>query len=203
MNDPAPPTLPDPDTVPALARAIAGWFPELANRSIAVTENEITKDNIPTLPLAMTALVNESARQSARTNADPTIIERIIVEFWFPPERYRRADGSESPFWAYYSLDKLRSRLLGQLAIWRTPRGQRLTYTDGDITADQFAVTITLQFAHEYELCLATYEPAPQVCTIDGLALDIGPIDLLLPDPNYPPPEPDPDPCPPVPPAPV
>lgn len=166
--------------LPALAAAVAGWFPDLGGRSIAVSEAQITADNVPTLPLAMLALLDEESDQrTARSNAPATLTERLMLQFWIAPERYKRADQSESPFWAFYNYEPLRDRLLAELAIWCSPRGGRVVYRRMDIESDALAVVISFTLTHEFEwieqadpLCVLRVEsrvvPAPgRVCTCE------------------------------------
>lgn len=158
-------------TLVALARAIGEWMPELGGRSIAVSEAEITAENVPTLPLAMVALQKETAEYSVRNNGNPTIKEDILVQYWVKPARYRRGDGSESPFWSFYDYASVRDRLLGAAFQWRSPRKARIKYLSMDIEAEQLAVVLTFRFEHEFVWCPP--DPpgtppceAPEVCTL-------------------------------------
>lgn len=144
-------------TLPALAAKIAEWFPELNGRSVAVSDAEVTKENMPTLPVAMVALIKEDGNHSVQSNyAAPS--EDISLEFWFQPRRYLREDGSESPFWAFYDYDALRQRLLENLMGWVTPRGNKIQYVNVSTAATQFAVAVVFKLRHAFVFCDADDE---------------------------------------------
>ncbi|MGL5736572.1 MAG: hypothetical protein ACRCYS_17045 [Beijerinckiaceae bacterium] len=139
--------------LPALAKAIAGWFPELGGRSIAVSDSDfITKENMPTLPLCAVALKGESTKHFVRTNK-LTVIEDIIVQFCHKTERYQKEKGGETPYYAYYDYDAIRDALLTNVLDWKSPRNQRLEYVGVDTEADDFSVRLTFSFRHEFEWC--------------------------------------------------
>lgn len=146
-------------TLPALAKAIGEWFPDLGGRSIAVSEAEVTAENVPTLPLVMVALQKETSDHAVRSNGDITITEDILIQFWSAPERYKRADGSESPFWAYYDYSAVRDALLMRMLDWKSPAGYRLRYVGMDIESDPLAVVLTFNFRHEFKWCRPPGEP--------------------------------------------
>lgn len=152
-------------TLTALARAIGEWLPELGGRAFAVSEAEVTTENVPTLPLAMVALQKESAEHSGSSNAQPLIKEDILVQYWVRPARYERADGSESPFWSHYDYGNVRDRMLAGAIEWRSPRSSRLKYISMDIEADQLAVVLTFRFEHAFKWCPPTRPSEAQVET--------------------------------------
>lgn len=140
--------------LPALADAIADWFPELGGRALAVSEVELTKENVPTLPLAMTAFVRSLAEPPVRGPATMfDITDTFIVEFWLPPARYKKANGSETPFWSYYDYEAIRDTLLSNLAYWESPNGERIAYRGMMVEADVFAVTLTFTFIAVFRWC--------------------------------------------------
>lgn len=140
-------------TIPALVEAIKTWFPEMEGRVVAVSEAEVTPENMPALPLAMVALQKITGTQNARSNARPMLTEDILVQFWLKPERERLAKGSLAPFWTYYDYDAILDRLLLGTTIWVGPRGTGLGFNSMDIEADEFAVTITFRLTHETRWC--------------------------------------------------
>lgn len=138
-------------TLPRLAESIKEWFPELEGRSLAVTEIEVTKENIPTLPICLVGLVGEKGnpvKGSRRTEPEDT----VVVQFWMHPERYKAANG-ETPFWGYYDYEQLRNRLLTGLLDWKSPWGEFLYYDTLDIEADALAVVISFHFKHKFVFC--------------------------------------------------
>ena len=140
--------------LPDIAARIATTFPELEGRSIAVTEAEITRENIPTLPLCMLALLTEN-----NTNADSTgntniqIREEFMAEFWLKPARYKNAAGTETPFWSFYDYDTFRDVLLTSLRSYRSPRNGSISYVKMEIEVTAFAVVLTFTFRHNFKWC--------------------------------------------------
>jgi len=133
--------------MPALAAQIAIWFPSLGGRAMAVSESAVTKENLPTLPLAVVAFARGVGDQSTKARQSQFEIEdHFIIEFWLEPEMYQRADGSDAPFWSYYNYEAIRDKLLTHLATWQAPRNARIAYRTLNIEADHFAVTVTFGF---------------------------------------------------------
>jgi hypothetical protein len=152
-------------TLPALAKAIAVWFPELQGRSLPVSDYHITRENVPTLPLVMLYLDREIGNCSVGTNRiEPE--EQFMVEFRFAPMRYLTSTNSETPFWAFYDYDTLRDRFVSQLREWFTPRGERLDYFGMNVQSDQFATVITFQIRHKFVFC--DPEPTVEMLGCDG-----------------------------------
>ena len=138
--------------LPSLAEQVGIWFPELGGRAIAVSEVTITKANVPTLPLAMTAYVRGTA--DPPMNSDMfEMIDIFIVEFWLEPERYKRANGTETPFWSYYDYEGIRDKLLTNMTRWETPGGERISYRELRIEAEELAVTLTFRFTATFRWC--------------------------------------------------
>lgn len=140
--------------IPALANAIKEWFPELREQAFPVADATITKENIPPLPIVMVALVRSVADPPA--NSKPKtfdIMDRVVVEFWLQPERYKRPDDSESPFWSYYPYEEIRNTLLSNVAYWDAPGGVLLRYREMHITVDPLAVTLSFFFDATIRWC--------------------------------------------------
>lgn len=141
-------------TLPALAKMISVWMPELSGRVTAVTDAEVTRQNIPTLPLCMLALAKEeNLNQPTSGNMNIRISETFIVEFWLPPERYKTAQGTESPFWAFYDYDTFRDQLVSRIHNWRSPRGAGITYSSLSMEVTELAVILTFRFRHDFKWC--------------------------------------------------
>jgi hypothetical protein len=133
--------------LPALAADLAIWFPELGGRAMAVSESAVTKENIPTLPLVVVAFARSVGEQSAASRQSQfEIVDHFVVEFWLQAEKYKRANGTEAPFWSYYNYEAIRDKLLTHMATWQAPRSARIAFRALDIEADQFAVTLTFGF---------------------------------------------------------
>lgn len=173
--------------LPALAAAITEWFPDLGGRALAVSEVSITKENVPTLPLVMVAFARSTADPPARSHHEEfEITDEFVVEFWLEPARYKKANGSETPFWSYYDYEKIRDQLLNNVIRWETPGGERIAYRSMSMEADQLAVTLTFVFRAVHRWCapLGPHgEPIKQIrsnlCTPESCCPDV-----ICPDPN-------------------
>jgi hypothetical protein len=139
--------------LPALAEQLAEWFPELNGRALAVSEVSITKDNVPTLPLAMAAFIRSTANPSPSNPEMFEVVDTFIVDFWLEPARYKKANGTETPFWSYYDYEAIRNKLLANMARWETPGGERLAYRGLVIEAEPLAVTLTFTFMATFRWC--------------------------------------------------
>jgi hypothetical protein len=136
----------------ALARAVTEWFPELNGRALPVSEALITKENVPTLPLAMIGLEREVGNHSANSDTIKPQ-ELFIVQFWFQPERYKTANGGETPFWAFYDYEWIRDRFLSNLILWKSPLGEKVKYRGLDIESSALAIVITFSLSHTFSFC--------------------------------------------------
>lgn len=146
--------------LPALAEAIAEWFPELNGRAFAVSDATITKENVPTLPLVMVALARSVGEQLAHNySADFEIVDSFVVEFWLKPEIIKRANGSQTPFWTYYEYEDVRNTLLSNLSRWHMPgdyehkKTPRIAFRTLHIAASPLAVTLTFGFIASMRWC--------------------------------------------------
>jgi hypothetical protein len=140
--------------LPSLAEQLALWFPELSGRALAVSEVSITKDNVPTLPLAMVAFIRSVANPPSHSNAEMfEIVDTFIVDFWLEPARYKKANGTETPFWSYYDYEAIRDTLLSNMVRWETPGGERIAFRGLTIEAEPLAVTLTFTFMATFRWC--------------------------------------------------
>jgi hypothetical protein len=170
--------------LPALAEQLALWFPELKGRALAVSEVSVTKDNVPTLPLAMTAFIRSTGDPPSHSNYDTfEIIDTFIIDFWLEPARYKKANGTETPFWSYYDYEAIRDTLVGNLIRWETPGGERIAYRGMRVGAEPLAVTLTFTFMAKFNWCSTNTdfgEPftigfnlcAPESCCPDDICPD-------------------------------
>ena len=140
--------------LPALAEQLALWFPELNGRALAVSEVSITKDNVPALPLAMAAFIRSTAAPPSHSSAEMfEVVDTFIVDFWLEPARYKKANGTETPFWSYYDYEAIRDTLLSNMVRWEAPGGERVAYRGLTIEAEPFAVTLTFTFMATFRWC--------------------------------------------------
>src|SRR5690606_38180513 len=116
------------------------------------------------LPLAMIALIDETAAHAARSNADITITERLELQFWLKNEKYRASDGSESAFYAYVDHDTIRTKLLSHVSDWISPHQAKLTYLGMGVDIDAYALVLTFRFSHTFPLCMDADVTHPDEC---------------------------------------
>lgn len=176
-------------TIQALARKLAEWFPELGGRSIAVSEVDPfdNQTNVPTLPLAIVALVSEAGQQGTNGQRRIEITDDLLVQFMFKPEKYDRSNGQKTPFYSFYDYEGYRDRLLMGLQGYRSPSGGGFSYRRLDVESDEFAVYLSFRLSCNYTWC------PPDVETEGGpfpVAFD---AKLLYPSPCEPDCPPDPD----------
>lgn len=169
--------------LPALAAAIAEWFPELGGRAMAVAESAVTKENVPTLPLAVTAFVRSVGDQSAVTRQSQfEIVDHFVVEFWLSAEKYQRANGSEAPFWSYYNYEAIRDKLLTHMANWEAPRHARIAYRALDTEADHLAVTLTFGFIATINWKACVVAPPDTIIDHVGFNICVPAFDCCVPE---------------------
>lgn len=140
-------------TLPHLAWAINKWFPQVKNRAFAVADAELNPQNIPSLPVCMVALLRSppGSRNGVRT---PNGVDNVAIEFWWEPIKAQRADGSESPFYAYYDYESLRTRLAAKMVTYASPSGAQFKYAGMDVEATPYAVII--QFVYTLDILFCT-----------------------------------------------
>lgn len=159
------PSVAYPHTAPVLrdlAVAIAGAFPEVEDRAFAVSEWDLTAENVPSkFPICVLALGREQYDWGPSNNSskEKWVSETVIVKFLMQPERMRRADGSESPFWRFYDYSEVRDRCLDLLEDYRSPSGGRIIPQSLDIGADQLAVELTFTLMHRFKWCAGAKVP--------------------------------------------
>lgn len=159
------PTAPPESLLPRVAREMAALVPELEGRSVAVSEADITRENMPTLPLCMVALVRMDGVNWSweAANAERKLFDDFIIEFWLKPKKQLRADGTESPFWAFYDYEKWRDRILGWATGFYGPRGQRLEFRNMTVESDEYAVVLSFRFRAHYNWCRTEDDEEPTI----------------------------------------
>jgi hypothetical protein len=150
--------------LPTVADAMKELFPDLDGRSLAVSEADITRENMPTLPLCMVALArNDAVNWNWKSGAAKNeLFDDFIVEFWLPPLKYKRADGSESPFWAFYDYEAFRDVVLTWAISFVGPRSQRLEFRNLTVESDQYALVLSFRFRAHFNWCAP--EPEAGAC---------------------------------------
>lgn len=142
----------------SLATEIAKHFPELDGRAVAVADTDVTPENMPNLPICLLVLEDER-RRAGSPKGHFAFSENIIVDFWFPPNRYKKEDGSETPFWSFYNYPSVRDRLLNILFDFVPPCGDKLSYDRLTIEVSQYAVFLTFRLSHDVVFMPSEVEP--------------------------------------------
>jgi len=178
--------------LPALADAVSEWFPELNGRAFAASDvNPMkTKEGVPTLPIAMLALLQSEAAPPTKSAAEMfMILDTFCIDFWLQPMRQKMLGGIETPFWAYYPYEDIRDTLLTNMARWEGPDKKLVQFRRLSITADPFAVILSFHFTTTFRWCFDSAER--------GLPFTVG-FGLRAPESCIPEDEPCPscDPCP-------
>lgn len=176
--------------LPDFAAKVAEWFPELGGRSLAVSEADMDRQKLPTLPLAMTALAASDMDGSwnwKSPTAQQTMYDSFVQEFWLKPMTVKREDGSETPFWSFYDYEHFRDVLLSHVQRYVGPRGQRVEYRRMTVEADAYAVILSFEFRAHFNWCALAID-APG----DGEPINSGTITRNM----VPKPSPICDPCP-------
>lgn len=162
------------DTLLALAEQFKFWFPELEGQVAAVTEAEFTKETAPNLPFGMVALVNATVQSNENDATKTLVAETILFNILLPIERYKRQDGSESPFWAHYPYKQTLDLLIYNLNQWVSPEKSRVYMMQMEIDTTNFAAVISFRLRHTYKSC---YQPEVDGCVpitlLDGKPLQI------------------------------
>lgn len=148
------------DLIQDLAVNIGKWFPELGGRSLGVSDARPSKDNLPTLPIAMTSFASEITEAGRRGSvslaqrSEFSIIDTIVVEFWLKPLKETDVDGlAETPFWTYYSYEAIRNRLLTYLTTYIGPQHQKIGYVGLGQETTEYAIVLVFTFQAYYEWC--------------------------------------------------
>lgn len=137
-----------------VAKLVARTFPDLNDRVAAVTDAEITKENIPKIPFAFIAFDRESSKHAWKQNADPELAEEFIIEMYLKNERVVVQGVSESPYWKYYNHRLVRDKLLGALINESNSRTNwGIQYLGMDLSVDPLAIVLTFRFARNYIWC--------------------------------------------------
>jgi hypothetical protein len=140
-------------TVQAFLDELGPHFPEMGGRLFEVTDiDDISKDTIPKMPLAVGAFLrivnsNPNALQMA------TVDETFIIEFWYEPLRYAKADGSESPFWAAFDHSAVIQKVVDIALKWISPNGSRLIFQEANLDCSPMAIMLAIKFSNKYHWC--------------------------------------------------
>lgn len=140
--------------VPAIAAMLRERFPELEQRAFAIMEANLTKENMPNLPLAFVALLGLAGDNQSNDVATPLdIMETICIEFWMKPKTYQLSNGGVSPFYAYQDYSDLMERLFAALRGWFTPVGKTVRFISMATLSDELAVMVSFKCSIKWRWC--------------------------------------------------
>lgn len=176
----------DSETLPAVAERMRETITDLHKRAIPVTEAQVTKDNVPTLPIGVVAPLRQTFAKKG--NYTYTIQEDFVIEIWLEPAREKTKDGGESPFWSYYAYNKFRNKMMVAFANWRTPQNGGLEFLSMDVESNFLATVLTFRLRATYDVCFDDGEDEPPANITFQLCQ---PVAACLPEPEQ-----EKDPCP-------
>lgn len=154
----------------AFSKYINQHFPELGGRVLPVSEAEINKTNVPTMPLCMLALTVAPLDYSVKSTNEISITDDFVVEFWFETNKVKRTDDSESPFWAFYNYEPLRNKFIAITTRWKSPAGFKVRIVSMEVETSDLAVMVTFRCQHVFDWC----EPEELTIYLDGEPSVIG-----------------------------
>lgn len=138
-----------PETLPAVAEALRLWMPQFNGRIIAVTDGDVTEENVPTLPIGIVAPLRQNFRPAGQRI---TVEEVFSLELWLDPRREKSLKG-ESPFWSYYEYNSLRNQLFTKLSTWRTPQNGAVVLNSMDVESSSLATVVAFRLTATYDIC--------------------------------------------------
>lgn len=158
-----------------IADLIGQWFPELEGRSVSVMDAEITKLNVPTLPLAMVAPVTVKPVGMSAQGLPQALVDDIVIEFWSEPQKIPGKDGSESVFWNNINYKPILNKLIYNFMYKGVPchiaKFVSLNFETTPL-AHTLAFRFTFEYAHNF------VEPTDEKLIGTGLRKDGDPIDI-------------------------
>lgn len=140
------------ETLPAVAALLREWLPEMKGKVVAITEAEVTKDNVPELPIGLVYPLRQDFTQR-NNGTSVTVEEEFVVEIWLEPAREKTKHG-ESPFWSYYEYNTFRNKMFARFAGTRTPQNGAYTFISMDVESNFLATVIAFRMKATYELCV-------------------------------------------------
>lgn len=142
--------------LPEIADAIREWFPEVEGRVFATLGGDITQENMPKLPLiavATGAISVKSHNYTAKQNSIIEAIDEFQIDFWLQPKRHKRKDGTETPFWSYYSIHSLMKKLIVKLIEFGNEKEAFFEFGGLAVEPTELALILSFQFRQNYRIC--------------------------------------------------
>jgi len=191
--------------LPAVAAAIADWFYPMLHdpldlnappRSVAVSDVDITMENIPTLPLVLVAFTNSTGEQLLRSSSEEfKLTDTFVVDFWLQPMRIKsKATGKDTPYWNYYPYEFIRNRLIKGFSKFKGPNGEHVAYRRLQVEADPLAARLTFTFVATFQWCMKDEQVVMDLISDIGFRMCIP--ESCIPEPECPEPQDECQPCP-------
>ena len=150
------------NTIFEMAEELKKVYPEaVKTRFIPVSEIEVNRSNVPTMPLGIVALKDIDIVMPLGSNKSPEITENIIVEIWFKSQKLQRTDKTETQFWAAYDYDDVMQKFIDWCMDFKTSKNGRIRATKMEIDSSEVALMISFTVKHTYEFCRSQDDGVP------------------------------------------
>lgn len=150
------------NTIFELAEELKKVFPDMTGtRFIPVSEIEVNRSNVPTMPLGLVALKEVDITMPLGSNKAPEITENLIIEMWFESNKLVRTNKTETNFWAAYDYDPLLQKFIDWCMDFKTTKGGRIRPSKMDIDSSEVALMISFTVKHTYEFCRSQEDGVP------------------------------------------
>jgi|EndMetStandDraft_5_1072996.scaffolds.fasta_scaffold178858_3 hypothetical protein len=176
--------------LPAVAARVGEIFyqqlksPDGTTRSIAVSDIDVNKEYVPTLPLVLVAFTQSIGEQLLRSHSEQfKITDAFIIEFWMAPEQVT-SGGKVTPYWSYYPYEFIRNKLIDGFLDWRGPNGEHVAYRGLHVEADHHAAKLTFTFLATFEWCRTDRSTANDI--VDEIGFRMCTPQGCIPDPECP-----------------
>lgn len=150
-------------TLPKIAELVREWFPFLENRSFPAMGDSVTKDNMPTLPFAVVLPMTMNVeKQPLRSNTRTAFSEDFQIKFWLPPNRVKRENKTETPFWSFYDYrNNFVLPLIGNCQKLRDTYDTLIEFRGAEVSATDSAIIIATKFRQHYNFSFDEKQEAP------------------------------------------
>jgi hypothetical protein len=141
-------------SIPSFAAAIRSSFIELDRRAFAVSFVDFKQFKPSAMPIALVCM-GENGGHSHDAYRGPSAIKKaddIVVHYVSKLVKYKSAEGTDTPYFAYYDYEALELRMIKCAKNWVSPRGGLLEYKGVDPDPGEADVTLNFKFVHHYEI---------------------------------------------------
>lgn len=165
-------------TLPEMAAMVRQAFPELENRAIPVSAENVRDEQDLSLPACLLSLHSAlpSPQAVLGTGADLSLQDDYVLHFLFPAEREVRTEANgtevELPLWRYYDYVMIRHRLFKAIHEFAGVNKIMVRFISLEVESDDLAVVLTFRFRQEFSWCddddCDTHEPVNIKLTLTG-----------------------------------